>query len=86
MQPAWKAGLRSQGFIRRLGNGNNWRNVTGYHRPGDVETPTGEWNTLECTCQGDRIRIVLNGKLVNEAVNVKPSRGKISLQSFRDST
>jgi hypothetical protein len=71
----------TQGFIRRLGNGNDWRNVTGFHRPGDVENPTGEWNTLECTCQRDRIRIVLNGKLVNEAVNVKPARGKICLQS-----
>ena len=80
-QPGEPLTTVTQGFVRRLGNGNDWKNVVGYHRPGDIENPTGEWNTLECICQGNRIQIVLNGKVVNEAVNVKPSRGKISLQS-----
>lgn len=71
----------THGFVRRLGNDNDWKNVTGFHRDGDVEKPTGEWNTLECYCQGKRITVLLNGKQVNQAQNVTPTRGRISLQS-----
>lgn len=73
--------IAQSSFARRLGNGNDWKNVTGFHRTGDIEKPTGQWNTLECICQADRLTIVLNGIIVNEAVNVKPKRGKISLLS-----
>lgn len=71
----------THGFVRRLGNTNDWKNVTGFHRDGDIEKPTGEWNTLECICQAKRITVLLNGKLVNQAMNVSPMRGRISLQS-----
>ncbi len=71
----------THGFVRRLGNKDDWKNVTGFHRDGDIEKPTGEWNTLECFCQGRKITVLLNGKLVNQAVNVTPTRGRISLQS-----
>jgi len=69
------------GFVRRLGNTDDWQNVTDFHRDGDIEKPSGEWNTLKCICLGDRIKVILNGKVVNEASNVKPSKGRISLQS-----
>lgn len=71
----------THGFVSRLGNGPDWKNVLGYHRAGDVEKPSGEWNTLECICQKDRITVILNGTVVNQAVNVKPSRGRIGLHS-----
>lgn len=71
----------SQGIVRRLGNGSDWRDTLDFHRVGDIEKATGDWNTLECICLGDRITIRLNGKVVNEAVDVTPTRGRISLQS-----
>ena len=43
--------------------------------------PVGEWNKLECVVQGDIIDIYVNGKLVNQAINVRPSKGKIQVQS-----
>ncbi|MGH7137105.1 MAG: 3-keto-disaccharide hydrolase, partial [Pirellulales bacterium] len=51
------------GYVRRLHLNNNpeWRDVAGFHRQGDVEKPTGEWNTLEIYCLGNRITVVLNG-------------------------
>jgi hypothetical protein len=45
------------------------------------EKEPGEWNRYEITVDGDRIRIVLNGKLVNEATDCEVRAGKIGLQS-----
>ena len=47
----------------------------------DIEKIAGEWNRVECIADGDKISIFLNGTLVNEAVNVKPSKGRIQIQS-----
>ncbi len=40
----------------------------------------GAWNRLECRCVDRQILIFVNGFLVNKAVNVWPSHGKILLQ------
>jgi len=45
------------------------------------EKPIGEWNKMEITCQGDTIRVKVNGELVNEATNCSERRGAICLQS-----
>ena len=47
----------------------------------DVESPLGQWTRVECLCQGDRIRVLVNGVLVNECFEVFPSAGKILLES-----
>jgi hypothetical protein len=47
----------------------------------DVEKKIGEWNQYEITCQGDTIKLVVNGQLVNEGTSAELSRGKILLQS-----
>lgn len=47
----------------------------------DVESPLGQWTRVECICNKDRIRIIVNGTTVNEAYNVFPTAGKILLQS-----
>lgn len=46
-----------------------------------VENPEGEWNQYEITCQGDTIKLVVNGQLVNEGTSSELTRGKILLQS-----
>jgi len=50
--------------------------------------PAGEWNTIEITCDGPRIRVVLNDKVIqdvdqreHEALKDKPLRGYICLQN-----
>jgi hypothetical protein len=47
----------------------------------NVEKPIGEWNRYEITCDGPKIRLVINGQLVNEGTDAEATRGKILLQS-----
>lgn len=58
-----------------------WKDVKGFRGGKDIEKPLGEWNTMECIAEGDNVSIFLNGKLVNKASKVKPSRGRIQIQS-----
>lgn len=59
----------------------NWQDVKGFRGANDVENPIGEWNKLECIVNQDKITVYLNGKLVNKAFDVKPSKGRIQIQS-----
>jgi hypothetical protein len=47
----------------------------------DVEKPLGEWNQYEITCKGDTVKLVINGRLVNEGMDAELTKGKILLQS-----
>lgn len=77
----------TRGELLRLGRSPRWMDVKGFHETADIEKPLGEWNTLECTCLGDKITIRLNGRLVNEARtsnmhgNSPLTKGRIMLQS-----
>jgi hypothetical protein len=53
----------------------------------NASKPAGEWNTIEITCKGPKISIVLNGKKVLDAdqsmikgLEKKPLKGSICLQ------
>ncbi|MCE6992469.1 DUF1080 domain-containing protein [Dyadobacter sp. CY323] len=59
----------------------SWKDVKGFRGANEVEKPVGEWNTMECIADGDNISIYLNGTLVNQATQVKPSKGRIQIQS-----
>jgi hypothetical protein len=50
--------------------------------------PAGEWNTIEITCEGPRVRVVLNGEEIHdvdqttvEALKDKPTKGYVCLQN-----
>jgi hypothetical protein len=50
--------------------------------------PAGEWNTLEALCQGDHVRIAINGETVvdvrlgeHESLKDRPREGYIGLQN-----
>ena len=81
----WQRGGRGQ-TVERWGRVNwhsksrDWRDATDYRGEHDVEKPYGEWNRLECICEGARITVVLNGTTVNEAFDVWPREGRILLQ------
>ena len=45
------------------------------------ENPPGEWNRYDIVCEGDSIRLTVNGLLQNNGTCAKPSSGAICLQS-----
>jgi hypothetical protein len=49
---------------------------------GGRKTSKKKWvNGIECIADGDNLTVYLNGVLVNQAYRVKPTRGKIQIQS-----
>jgi hypothetical protein len=69
------------GRINWYGRDPNWKDEIGFRGKNDVEKPAGEWNRMECIADGDKISVFVNGTLVNQAMNVKPSKGRIQVQS-----
>lgn len=45
------------------------------------EKPAGEWNQYDIVCDGDSVRLTVNGVLQNEGFKANPSAGYICLQS-----
>lgn len=72
--------LERWGRLNWRGKSPDWTDTLDVRGPQDVERPPGEWNLLECEAFGDRLRIHLNGVLVNEARGLHPARGRILLQ------
>jgi hypothetical protein len=65
----------------RFGEGP-WQNVTGYRDPvGEVEKPHGQWNLLEMVLDHDHVKYYVNGKLANEATDLKWTKGKLLFQT-----
>ena len=69
------------GRINWWGRDPQWKDVLGFRGTQDVEKLPGQWNTLECIASGDEITVKLNGVLINKATAVKPSKGRIQIQS-----
>ncbi len=46
-----------------------------------AEKPIGEWNSYEIRCEGRKIKITLNGRLVNEATSDRIIKGRIGIIS-----
>jgi hypothetical protein len=84
-RPRWKEG----GERRMFSKGQLWWNR---HDPDfkelldtrgkdDLESPLGQWTRVECYCEGDRIRVLVNGTPANRCYDVSPAAGKILIQS-----
>ncbi|HUQ66256.1 MAG TPA: DUF1080 domain-containing protein [Flavitalea sp.] len=67
--------------VNWIGRDPNWKDEKGFRGINDVENPAGEWNRLECIVNGDQMSVYLNGTLVNQALFVRPSKGRIQIQS-----
>jgi pentatricopeptide repeat protein len=84
-QPYFKPGAEpltmDRGRFNWYGRDPNWKDVKGFRGEQDVERPVGEWNTLECICDGDKLTYILNGKVVNKASRSSHTKGKILFQS-----
>jgi len=86
-QPTWKKGGKRIALADRHGyrvswfnHDPEWKNVTGYRPRNDLASSGREWTKLDIICAGDHVKYYVNGVLANEAFDVKPSSGKISLQ------
>lgn len=81
----WKKGEPRQtvtkGRINWKGRDEDWSDTVGFRGKNDVESPSGEWNRLEVIAKGDTLQYFVNGAMVNEAFDCKPSEGKILLQT-----
>ncbi|WP_236973546.1 3-keto-disaccharide hydrolase [Membranihabitans maritimus] len=80
-QPGGELATINSGRINWYGRSPEWKDTIDFRGEQDVEKPVGEWNTMECIAKGDTIIVKLNGVEVNKAINVKPSKGRIQVQS-----
>ena len=55
--------------------------LKGVRKIQDAEKPAGEWNRYVITLRGDRLRLVVNGEVVNRARGLTVEPGTIGLQS-----
>ena len=69
------------GRINWWGRDPEWKDVVNFRGAKDVEKSVGQWNKFEIIATGDKLDYYLNGTLVNQAYNVKPSKGRIQIQS-----
>lgn len=84
-RPRWSPGGEKQVFTGRQLWWNkhdpDFKELLDTRGKNDLESPLGEWTKVEAICRGAKIQIKINGQLVNEAIDVFPSAGKILLQS-----
>jgi hypothetical protein len=83
--PFWERGgqrltVERWGRVNWFDKDRQWQDRLGFRGAHDVEKPAGEWNRIECRCDGDQIAVSLNGVRVNEAFDVWPTNGPILLQ------
>jgi hypothetical protein len=60
---------------------NPWKDVLGYRGTNEIESPHGEWNTLEVVCAGGEVGVAVNGHQTLSGKSAKPAKGKILLKS-----
>jgi hypothetical protein len=81
----WRRGNPTEvitgGRVNWWGRDVDWSDTLGFRGRYDVESPLGEWTRLEVVARGDQLQVWVNGVLVNQASKVKPSAGKILLQT-----
>jgi hypothetical protein len=69
------------GRINWYGRDVDWKDTLGFRGRQDIESPAGEWTRLEVIAAGDRITLLVNGKVVNEGVRASWAEGRIMIQS-----
>jgi len=71
----------ASGRINWYGRDVDWKDTLGFRGRDDVESPYGQWTRMEVLADGDRVTVVVNGKVVNEGVRSSLTEGKILIQS-----
>ncbi len=85
VRQGWPRSLEVQGHWSEAGSlfGVRGGSIGGATRGPFVKKrpPLGDWDRYEITSLNGKVKVVLNGKLVNEGFGAKPSEGNICLQS-----
>ncbi len=71
---------------RRNGDPSTWGGSEGQSRrilnmTDDSENAVGEWNRMIIECLGNRVRVWVNGDLVNDGYHCTASKGSIAIQA-----
>lgn len=81
----WKRGAPRQtvkgGRVNWEKRCEDWADTLGYRGKDDLDAPVGGWNRLEVIAKNDTLQYIFNGHVVNEAFDVKPSEGKVCIQT-----
>ncbi len=80
-QAGGKFATATGGRFNWWGRDPDWADVKGFRGKEDVENPVGEWNRLEVIAEGGAITVLLNGVVVNRAVDCLPRKGRLQIQS-----
>jgi hypothetical protein len=79
--PSGNPATINSGRINWYGRDPEWADKLGFRGRRDVEKKPGRWNRLEIVASGSDLVFTLNGKLVNRATAVRPTSGRIQIQS-----
>ena len=67
--------------VNWFGRDPNWKDVIGFRGAKDVESPEGQWTTMEVVCDGSSVTNIVNGVVVNALTECAYTEGKIQFQS-----
>lgn len=78
--------ITTDDMVARRGPEAEWGITEGKQRrimnlTDDSEKPLGEWNTMFVECLGDKIKVWVNGDLVNYGYDATASNGQIAVQA-----
>ncbi len=80
-QPGGAEKTLQKGHVNWIRHDPGWKDTRGFRGKNDFEKPPGEWNLLLCEMVDGNLTIYLNGMMANKATHVKPSKGRIQIQS-----
>ena len=79
--PRGEARTFETGRVNWWGRDVDWQDRLGFRGRQDVESQLGSWTRLEVIAAGDKLTILVNGQVVNEADRASLTAGRILLQS-----
>jgi hypothetical protein len=73
-------------MVKRRGSEKNWGVTEGKGRrilnlTDGSEKPVGEWNRMKIECQGNEVKVWVNGELVNHGHSCTAKKGKLAIQA-----
>lgn len=84
-EPVWKKGgpkrTFHEGRINWSRRDEDWTDTLGFRGTRDFADPLSDWTRMDVICDRSSIRVFVDGVLVNEAADLVPSSGKITLQA-----
>lgn len=78
--------IKVEDMETRRGPKENWGITEGKERrvknlTDNSEKPLGEWNKMTIECRGDKIKVWVNGDMVNDGFGATAQKGQIALQA-----